>query len=265
MTTPTRPVTDAEVLQALQEAHSDPRSMEDLFATADDIRTRLENERGIKQSPPPEPATPAAIAWTQPAPGDFVTPLLDDEVRARFPQFAETLAAWRRYAACAVYAGPVAWRTQAGFTLKDHAPKAGPCNYQLVNIKNWTLKYDVPTDNSLVFWVPKLVTEGFNRTAGQMVRLRTELRAFHKLPVRHCTGFGSIALLFALILMHFKCTHERVPANFKYAVSDSFREDGYRLVAGRFSQDGLRCSHCDDRREAPSLSFFLLGEEPLGN
>lgn len=271
-----QPVTDAEVLRALQEAHDDPRSMEDLFATADDIRARLETERGIKnpQSAAPAAVAPAESASVPPAaakqpelnPGDYVTPLWDHEVHAQFPQFAEALTAWRNYFLSVFReTGPVAWRVRAGFTLLNQAPKAGPCYDNLDYVRSWSIMDAPPTNDGLVFWVPRLAPGSKVSTADDMAELRQYLRKQFGLPSHHCTGFGSIPLIFALILAHFNRTHGRTPAELDYAVSDSYIAGGHRrLIAGNFGNAGLTCAAWNVANPYCGVGFFLLGVEPLG-
>lgn len=211
------------------------------------------------------PFTPAVFSVQVHDRGTFVDALSDGEVLAQFPQFAEAVASWRKYAGTVGYTGPVAWKVKKGFTLKTHAPKAGPCYDQLNYLKGWSLKDDVPTTDSLVFWVPKLAEGSLAKTAAEMKELQAALHMQHKLPKNHCSSFGSIALLFALILAHFKRTGKRVPANFYYAASDSFHEGCGRLIAGDFDGDGLDCSHWDGRFGLGIIGCFLLGVETLGS
>ncbi|MBI4458019.1 hypothetical protein HY633_03595 [Candidatus Uhrbacteria bacterium] len=206
----------------------------------------------------------AALATTR-SDGTFVTHLSDDEARARFPQFAEAVALWRKYATAMSYTGPVAWRIKEGFTLKTHAPKAGPCFDQLNYLKGWSLKNDEPTKNALVFWVPRIAEGSSGKTADEMMTLQAELRKQYKLPKNHCSSFGSIALNFALILAHFKRTGERMPLKYFYAASDTFHEVGYRLFAGDFHEYGLDCSYWAGRYGSGIVGCFLLGVETLGN
>lgn len=210
------------------------------------------------------PFTPAVFSVQVHDRGTFVDALSDGEVLAQFPQFAEAIASWRKYAESVGYNGPVAWKVREGFTLKSHAPKAGPCYDKLRYIQDWRLKDDVPTTNSVVFWVPMIVPGSTYVNTLEMAVIRALLRKNHKMPEHHCTSFGSIALLFALILARFKRTSERVPANFFYTASDSFHEDGSRLIAGFFNERGLHCDRWLVNRNG-LVGFFLLGVETLGS
>ncbi len=178
-------------------------------------------------------------------------------------KYRDTVAKWRKYASDLGYTGPVAWKIKEGFTLKTHAPQAGPCYSKLGYLQDWKLKNDEPTKDSLVFWVPRLAEDSTSKTIPEMEKLRKELQQKYKLLAHHGTTFGSIALLFALILAHFKRTGERVPLQYLYAASDTFHVDGRRLFAGYFHGRGLRCygwhGGADD-----IVGFFLLGVEELG-
>ncbi len=178
-------------------------------------------------------------------------------------QYRETIASWRKYASHVGYTGPVAWKVKAGFTLKTHAPQAGPCYSQLGYLQDWQLKNDEPTKDSLVFWVPRLIDGSTSKTIPQMEKIRKDFRKVYELPAHHATSFGSIALLFALILAHFKRTGERVPLKYLYAASDTFHVGGRRLIAGGFDGGGLYC--CSWNEDALDVvGFFLLGVEELG-
>ncbi len=175
----------------------------------------------------------------------------------------EIVANWRKYASNVGYTGPVAWKVKAGFMLKLHAPLAGPCYDKLKYLQNWNIRNDEPTKDSLVFWVPRLADGSTSQSIPQMEKLREKYRKNYSWPVHHCKSFGSIALLFALILAHFKRMGERVPLNYLYAASDTFHVAGSRLVAGDFGEDGLYCYYW--REDARGfVGFFLLGVEELG-
>jgi hypothetical protein len=195
----------------------------------------------------------------------FVRPLSDSEVASAYPQFADALASWRKLAVAMDYRGPVSWLFKKGFTLKQHAPLAGPCCAKLNYLQDWNLRNDEPTKDSIVFWVPRLAEDSTNKWLKQMEAHRAELRQKYELPASHCDRFGSIALLFALILAHFKRTGERVPLGRFDAASDTLRAgDGYRLSAGGFDESGLSCCEWRDDYGEALLGFFLLGVEDLG-
>lgn len=193
-----------------------------------------------------------------------VVALTDEEACAQLPHLAVKIVAWRAYAEMAGYKGPVCWLVRKGFTLKLHAPYAGPCHEKLGYLQDWALRNDEPTKHSVVFWVPRLAVGSTGKSDTAMGQLRAELKKQYSLPAEHCDRFGPIALLFALILAHFKLTGERVPLEFLYAASDTFHEGGGRLVAGDFRDDGLDCDDWDGEA-GDDVGFFLLGVEELGD
>lgn len=188
-------------------------------------------------------------------------------------QYREATTKWRKYAASFGYTGPVVWKVREGFTLKKHAPLAGPCFHELEYLQNWGLKDDPTTKDSLVFWIPRLAEGSTNKTIDQMEKMRGELKGCYVLPDHHATSFGDIALLFALILTYFKRTGDRVPLEMFYAASDSFDRpesdidslnelESKRLYAGAFSENGLVCNR-SDKKSCNKTGFFLIGVELL--
>lgn len=201
----------------------------------------------------------------------FVIPLSDQEaIELLIQHNGHTLEravaivrSWRKYASYIGYPGPIAWKIRQGFNLKTSAPLVGQCNDDLKYLQEWSFT-DTPTVDSLVFWVPRLAEASIGESITQMEAHRAEQRRVHNLPANHCDRFGLIALLFALVLAHFKRTGERVPLNFLYAASDTLRADGRRVVAGDFRSYGLRCYGWDGSIGGGDVGFFLLGVEKLG-
>jgi hypothetical protein len=191
----------------------------------------------------------------------FAVPLSDAEVQEKYPQFADRLAPWRKLAALMGYTGPVAWLVKQGFTLKKHASLVGPCYENLQYLQDWNFD-DTPTDDCLVFWVPRLAENSTDKNIKAMEKHRAELKKRYELPGDHATYFGSIQLQFALILAHFKRMGERVPLNLCYAASDTL-VGGSRLVAGDFDGNGLYCDLWGEHG-FDDIGFFLLGMEKLG-
>jgi len=159
------------------------------------------------------------------------------------------------------YGGPVAWRVRAGFTLKQHAPKAGPCFQNFQNLRNWNF-VDEPTKDAVVFWIPRLVPESTSKNVSELMVLLADLRREFGLPETHLVNFGCSALLSALILAHFKAMEERVPLNCLWARTDTCNSDGGRLRLGYFDEVGLYCDLWlwDDVRHS-RLVVFALGVE----
>lgn len=193
---------------------------------------------------------------------NFAVPLSDNELRQKYSQFADRLAPWRKLAALRGYTGPVVWLVRQGFTLKKHASLVGPCYENLQYLQSWNFNDD-PTDDCLVFWIPRLAEKSRGKNIRAMELYRTELKKRYELPGNHATYFGSIQLLFALILANFKRNGDRVPLNCLYAASDSLNV-GNRLIAGSFGVDGLNCVDWIGSDGHSYIGFFLLGVETLG-
>lgn len=188
---------------------------------------------------------------------DFIAPISDKDLAE---DLREVAAKWRKLAAELGYAGPVAWKVKAGFTLKQHAPKFGPCVENFAYLQDWQLQNDEPTKDGIVFWIPRLLPGSTAKTADEQTKLLADLRQRYDLPETHLTGFGSAALLAGLILAHFKITGERVPLDRYWVRTDTLRAGGRRLDLGGFVADGLRCGSYgwhDSARDY--LGCFALG------
>ena len=191
----------------------------------------------------------------------FAIPLSDSKMLEQFPQFADRLAPWRKLTALMGYTGSVVWLIKQGFTLKKHASLVGPCYKNLQYLQNWNFS-DNPTDDCLVFWVPRLAENSTGKNIKEMEAHRAELKKRYELPGDHATTFGSIQLQFALILAHFKRTGKQVPLNCLYMASDTLN-DGPRLIAGDFGGYGLRCGDWGES-SYDDVGFVLLGVEKFG-
>lgn len=164
---------------------------------------------------------------------------------------------WRQYATDLFYSGPTVWLVRGGYTLKWHAARDRNSYGKLDHLQDWDLENDEPIKkNTLVFWVPRLVEDARGSTIHQMEAREREIRRHYKLPVPGTTAFGSIALLFAVILASFKYTEERMRL-YHFAVSDSFLTDGRRLMAGFFGKDGIFCDGWSGRADR-HVGFFLI-------
>jgi len=172
---------------------------------------------------------------------------------------------WRRYAMDRGYNGPVCWNVKAGFTLLDHARVAGPCSERAISSLRAGF-IDEPTSNSLIFWIPLLVEGSMDSSISQMEVLRNTVRTSYGMSEKHCTSFGSIELLVALIFTHYRRTGIRVPLNGKFALSDSSCSRGEKsLVVSWFGQDGLDwIGLYKDLNGLGGTGFFALGVEKLG-
>ena len=198
----------------------------------------------------------------------FVTPLSDVQLQKQYPQFVDKLKSWRKAAKKFRYDGPVVWLVKKGFTLKNHAPFAGPCYRDLEFLKDWSRLKETPTSNSLIFWIPRIVSGSKQLTLEEMIKYREDRRKIYRLPSDHCDRFGSITELFALILGLFKYTGERVPLGSDFAVSDTMftSETGkvFCFMAGEFDDlGGLDCDFWDCTSKWKFIGFFLLGVEEI--
>jgi len=190
----------------------------------------------------------------------FFVPLSDNEV---LEKLSETTLNWRKLAVELAYTGPVVWKVKEGFTLKAHAPKAGPCYENFQYLLDWDIQNDEPTKDSLAFWVPRLVTGSKSNNVEGQIAILAELRQRFGLPDHHLSSFGSASLDSGLILAHFKRTGERTPLNGEWVRTNSLSADGRRLFLGVFDADGLYCYYWDwdDDRRGPDIGCFPLGVE----
>ncbi|MBI2459695.1 MAG: hypothetical protein HYV53_04060 [Parcubacteria group bacterium] len=187
----------------------------------------------------------------------FFMPLSDQDVRE---DLAEITVNWRRLATELDYTGPVVWKVKEGFTLKEHAPLAGPCYENFQYLQDWNIQDDESTKNSLVFWVPRLVQGSKNKTMEENILVLAELRQKLELPTHHLTYYGSVSLLSGLILSHFKHTGERTPLNGEWTRTGSLDSDGHRVVLGDFDACGLDCDDWPwDGYRNPYIGCFPLG------
>jgi hypothetical protein len=191
----------------------------------------------------------------------FFISLSDNEAAL---EFMGSALKWRRMAAELGYTGPVIWKVREGFTLKVHAPQAGPCYQNFQYLGDWELKNDEPTKNALAFWIPQLIPDSKYKNVEQQLELLAEWREKFQLPPDHLSSFGSAAILSGLILAYFKRKGDKVPLNKEWARTDTLRLGGDRLDLGGFDSSGLRC---DDWRwdgvRGSSLGCFPLGVCPL--
>ncbi len=194
----------------------------------------------------------------------FFTPIADAEVPARHQ------ATLDRYRQLALEHGvpataPVAYRVRAGFTLKTHAPMAGPCHDGFAYLQDWSFPDD-PTADSIVFWVPRLLEGSTSKTEDQQIALLAAKRTELKLPAHHMSRYGRVALVAGLILAHHKATGECVPLDVYVVRTDTCSADGGRLCL-RWDVDGVL--HCndwvDDDDAFDFVGAFVLGVELVGS
>lgn len=197
-----------------------------------------------------------------PDPHKCFTPIPDRKLPRRF---GGPLPAWRNLASELGYEGQVAWLVRRGFTLKQHAPKAGPCYENFAYLQGWKLRNDEPTENSVVFWIPRLLPNSTAKTVNEQMKLLADLRTRYGLPASHLVSFGSAALLAGLVFAHFKIIGERAPLDHYWVRTDTLYAGDRRMDLGDFDKHGLHCDHYfrDDHGDR-SLGCFALGMEVLG-
>lgn len=252
----------------------------DQFVVVDDRMRDIKRQLRLKGGSPLDPEQVAkALQWIvegrfeittseeaveEPASAtDYFTPLSNSDavaalvVRDRSQELAEVMVrAWRSLSTSINYSGPVCWRVKAGFTLKHHAPKAGPCHRGFSHLQDWKF-LDEPTKDGIVFWIPRLLEGSTAKNVDEQTALLADTRKRYELPNHHLTSYGSAALLTGLILAHFKASGERVPLNQLWTRTDTRSAGGGRLCLGNFSEDGLDCGDY----WGDTLGCFPLGVE----
>ena len=169
---------------------------------------------------------------------------------------------WRTVAGILGYNGPICWRVKPGFTLKKHAPLAGPCYEDFRYLQDWALKNDEPTKNSIVFCVPKLVPGSTSKTVSEQEKLRERFRKDNNLPKNHMVNFGQASVLSGVLLSRKAKSGDRELPNV-YTRTDTLATDGHRLNVGHFVEDGLYCDDWWDDSGCSHLGFVPLGVEEL--
>ena len=215
--------------------------------TDDELRVLVTNIRQVKNFLARLVATAAKNV--------FVEYIDDKDVPERLQP---VLAKWRRYATELGYSGPVAWRVKAGFTLKRHAPLAGPCHERFNYLQDWRFA-DEPTVSGIVFWVPRLAPETTAKNVEEQTKVIMDLRTRFELPEHHLKDFGSAGLVAALIFAHFKRTGERVPLDLRYVRTATRHSDGCLLNLGDFDEQGLGCGGWWGGGRGGGLGVFALG------
>ncbi len=209
-----------------------------------------------------EPAAaskPAPIEPTAPAPQpDYFIPVLDADIPNKHKAIGAKYRCLATEQGCATH--PVCYRVRAGFTLKTHAPLAGPCRNNFQYLQGWNFQ-DEATRDSYVFWVPGILRGSTSKNVNQQMELLSATRAKSNLPAHHMSNFGSVALAAGLILAHFKATGERISLVVRTGTCDSV---GYRL--GLDWRDGeLYCDYWYyDGEPYDRVGVLALGVE-LGN
>lgn len=141
------------------------------------------------------------------------------------------------------YHGSPFWLARAGFTLKLHAPKLGPCHQDFHYLQSWDIEGDVPTTDSVVFCPPRLLPNSLGKSVDRQNALLAKLREKFGLPAYFFKSFGDPSTLSGIILTNYRQTGERVPFDKLYARTDARIRGGDRLSLGYFVRDGLLCAY----------------------
>lgn len=200
--------------------------------------------------------------------GDYVTSMVDEAVPERL---MELVIRWRVLADFLDYAGPIAWRVRAGFTLKKVAPLVGPCFQKFSNIQDWNFT-DESTGDLIVFWIPRLLRGSELQSTAEHQSMLAKYRQEYCLPPHHLSNFGQANLMAALILAHQRTTHEEVPMGLNWIRTDSIirasspvlGEDKSRRLYLSWKEHSLSCDAWDwaERRSA-KIGVFALGVEEM--
>ena len=195
----------------------------------------------------------------------FFIPVKDVNVPSiHHPSLSKYRAGARQHPDPVLDTTPLCYRVIKGYTLKEHAPKAGPCHDNFQYLQNWNFKDD-PTQDCLVFWIPRLVLGSTAKTVDEQKVHLAGFRQRLDLPSHHCSSFGSAALLSGLVLAHYKATGEQVPLNGLWTRTDSCFAGGNRLGLD-WSSGTLCCAFWGwGVGRSGSIGCFALGVETLGS
>lgn len=169
---------------------------------------------------------------------------------------------------CAVdhfgYRGSPFFTGRAGYTLKSHAPKLGPCFKDFQPLQGWDFE-DKPTTDSVLFCPPRLVPNSIDKDVDKQMTLLAKLREKYGLPANFFTSFGEPSTLSGIILTNYNQTGERVPLDGFWARTDArLRGSGCRLGLGDFDRVGLVCDIWNWDVARSNVGCFALGVVDLG-
>jgi len=169
---------------------------------------------------------------------------------------------------CAVdhfgYHGSPFWTSRAGFTLKSHALKLGPCYNGFQNIQGWDFG-DKPTADSVLFCPPRLVPDSLNRNVDKQMALLAKLQEKFGLPAYFFNSFGEPSTLSGIILTNYNQTGERIPLGGLWARTNArLRDSGNRVDLGNFHRAGLYCDDWSWDDAVSVLGCLALGVVDLG-
>lgn len=191
------------------------------------------------------------------------TPLTDSQVPLEYQGILEKYRRMSAEQAIASSASLCCRIQVADFTLKNDAPKLGPCREKFWYLQPWQF-LDVLTMDALVFWLPQLVLNSVAKTRAEHLSMLADMRERFDLPSHHMAGFGQASLVAGLLLMHYKATSERLPSNGLYVRTDTVFIAKRCLGLGGFHEQGLHCAGWFwDEWKFDGLGVLALGIEPL--
>jgi len=203
--------------------------------------------------------------WFTPITGEEAVCLLIERCKYKYkPDRARQIgASWRQknteQGIPATY--PVCYRVRADFTLKWHAPKAGPCRKDFRYLQKWNFP-DEATKDSLVFWVPGVLSDSTSKDVSQQRQLLSDTRVRLELPAHHMSDFNKVALVAGLFLAHSKVTGERISLVVR---TDTCVTGGGRLCLS-WGEGDLYCDYWDYGAEPyDGVGVLALGVEELGS
>lgn len=140
---------------------------------------------------------------------------------------------------------------RANFCLKDLVADSAIRTKQL-------LENDCPTKLSLIFFIPRLVSDSLRKTEKERIQILIGLREKYSLPASLSFSFGTISLLWGLIHAHMDRTQEKTLLD-HYVCTDTWHENK-RLWLGKMAGIYFRTFPwviCDDPR-TDQFGFFPL-------
>ena len=155
--------------------------------------------------------------------------------------------AWRSMAKDMKYPGKIAFRVLWGFIFRKHAPSLGPCFNGLKQTQQDDLRNDESTENSVLFFIPKVLEESRDKNETEQRKLLSDLRIKYNLPSHHLGGFGQVGYLVGVILTLLKITGDYVVPE-KHTV----RTDTLYVLHNKYSEGETRTILISFERFKPS-------------
>lgn len=187
-------------------------------------------------------------------------PLRDNEVPRRLRPMIEL---YRQIPTEQEYLGPRVWGVMNGCTLKSTIPRSGRCHEDFRHLQKWDFD-DEPTVSAVVFWVPRLLKGSVGKSRREQLVLLSKLRHNLGLPEHHLTGFGSAALVAALLVAELLFGENDTALVGSSVRTDTRRREGDFLKLGVTPEKLLSCTRYGKPCQDPILGAFALGIERMG-